>query len=208
MFASPPKPAVVQEASAIPHQWQITPLTGVQLTNVMALSSVVQSAVVQERSTWVKPVRVALVPQLGKTLVLRVLVLTMLTVVVTVSPETSASGPGGGPPGVHCCPWLGERTMAPLACVVHICALARAADSSSASAGMMLIHRVVKNLRVVRHIVRSFSHRFIREGQVLRHTPHHHRYPSRTNHWLSGYRGGCQYPAMHRQGTTRVEAHH
>src|SRR6266404_6271171 len=154
MFASPPKPAVVQEASAIPHQWQVTPLAGAQLTNVSALSSVVQSAVVQERSTWVNPVRVALVPQLGKTLVLRVLVLTMLTVVVTVSPETRASGPGGGPPGVQFCPWLGDRTMAPLACVVHICASTRApanvtaVPSSSVSAGMQFIQRVVKKLRL------------------------------------------------------------
>src|SRR5207245_2030669 len=63
--------------------------------------------------------------------------------------------------GVHCCPWLGDRTMAPLACVVHICASTRApanvtaVPSSSVSAGMMLIHRAV--LRVAQYIIFSFA---------------------------------------------------
>src|SRR6266849_7536589 len=100
MFGSAPQALPPHEVAAlqlagvgmVPHQSQVTPLTGVQLTNVRALSSLVQSAVVHDRSMCVKPVRVAAVPQLGKTLVPRVLVLTMFTLVVTISLATRASG--------------------------------------------------------------------------------------------------------------------
>src|SRR5260370_9544625 len=121
--AAPHEFAVVhaEGVGLVPHHAQFTPLTGVQLTNVSAFSWVEQLALVHDRSTWVNPVSVVGVVQLGNVLVLRVLVLTMLTVVVIDPPETNTSGPGGGPPGVQFCPWLGESTIAPLARVVQDC---------------------------------------------------------------------------------------
>src|SRR5262249_62038269 len=97
MFGSGPQAAAPQELAVlhaagvgiVPHHTQVTPLTAVQLTKFKALSSVVQSAVVHERLTCVKPVSVAAVPQFGKMLALRVLVLTILTVVVSDSLATS-----------------------------------------------------------------------------------------------------------------------
>src|SRR5207253_5060161 len=95
-------------------------------TNVSALRWVEQAAVGHERLMWVNPLSVAGVPQFGKTFVLLVLPLTMLTVMARASLETSASGPGGGPPGVQFCPWL-DATRIALATSVRHCALARGA---------------------------------------------------------------------------------
>src|SRR5262249_39131962 len=78
-----------------------------------------QAVVEQDRLMCVNPVSAAAVLQLGKVFVLRVLLLTMLTESVSASPDTSASGPGGGPPGVQFCPWLDATLSAATAWVRH-----------------------------------------------------------------------------------------
>src|SRR5262249_8998259 len=63
----------------VPHHTQLTPLAGLQLTNVTAFRCVEQAVVEQDRLMCVNPVSAAAVLQLGKVFVLRVLLLTMLT---------------------------------------------------------------------------------------------------------------------------------
>src|SRR5262249_53125540 len=127
MLGSAPHAVVPHDVAAlhtagvglVPHHAQVIPLAGAQLTNVSALRWVEQSVVEHERLMWVNPVRVAAVAQLGKMFVLLVLLLPMLAAPVPGSPTISASGRGGGPPGMQFCPWWGAKVSVAAACVRH-----------------------------------------------------------------------------------------